>query len=154
MRAIVTGAVSSEIRELSLAETRLAHHAMRELRPAYQDEEAFVAYVEDVLRPEGYRLLGALAPGREQAVAVAGFRVGHSLAWGNYIYVDDLCTVPDARRQGHAGALLDWLVQEGRRLACTQLHLDSGTGHERFDAHRLYYNRGLAIYSHHFARGL
>jgi hypothetical protein len=29
-----------------------------------------------------------------------------------------------------------------------------GTGTERFDAHRLYYNHGLAIYSHHFARGL
>jgi GNAT superfamily N-acetyltransferase len=143
----------SEIRELPPAETRLVHRAMRELRPAHQEQDAFVAYVEDVLRPEGYRLLGAFVPGREQAVAAAGFRVGNSLAWGHHIYVDDLCTLPDARRQGHAGALLDWLVQEGRNLGCTQLHLDSGTGPERFDAHRLYYNHGLAIYSHHFARG-
>ncbi len=35
-----------------------------------------------------------------------------------------------------------------------QLHLDSGTGAERFDAHRLYHSHGLAIHSHHFARGL
>ena len=47
-----------------------------------------------------------------------------------------------------------WLVDEGRGLGCGQLHLDSGTGLERFDAHRLYYDHGLAIYSHHFARGL
>ena len=31
---------------------------------------------------------------------------------------------------------------------------DSGVGHERFDAHRLYHDHGLTIYSHHFAHGL
>jgi GNAT superfamily N-acetyltransferase len=142
------------IRELAPAETRLAHHAMRELRPAYQDEQAFVARVEEVLRPQGYRLLGAFVPAHEQAVAAAGFRVGDSLAWDHYLYVDDLSTLSEARREGHAGALVDWLVQEGTRLGCAQLHLDSGVGSERFEAHRLYYNHGLAIHSHHFARGL
>jgi GNAT superfamily N-acetyltransferase len=145
--------VPSEIRELAPAETGLVHQAMCELRPAYQDRDAFVAYIEDVLRPEGYRLLGAFTTEREQALAAAGFRVGHSLAWGHHIYVDDLCTLPEARHQGHAGALLEWLIREGRNLGCTQLHLDSGTDPERFDAHRLYYNHGLAIHSHHFARG-
>jgi hypothetical protein len=43
---------------------------------------------------------------------------------------------------------------DSTRLRCDQLHLDSGVGPERFDAHRLYHNHGLAIYSHHFARGL
>jgi hypothetical protein len=38
--------------------------------------------------------------------------------------------------------------------AVSQLHLDSGVGPERFGAHRLYHHHGLAIYSHHFARGL
>ena len=142
------------IRELSAGETRLGHQAMRELRPAYGDERAFVEHVDTVLRPAGYRLAAVFAPGREHAVAVAGFRVGDSLAWGHHLYVDDLSTTADARRQGHAGALLDWLIDEARKLGCGQLHLDSGTGAERFDAHRLYYNHGLAIYSHHFARGL
>jgi GNAT superfamily N-acetyltransferase len=85
---------------------------------------------------------------------VTGFRVGDSLAWGHHLYVDDLSTAPDTRRQGHAGALLDRLIGEARKLGCDQLHLNSGTGAERFDAHRLYYNHGLAIYSHRFARGL
>jgi GNAT superfamily N-acetyltransferase len=87
-------------------------------------------------------------------VAVAGFRTGDSLAWGRYLYVDDLSTAPEARRQGHAGALLDWLIREARKLGCSQLHLDSGAARERFDAHRLCYNHGLAIHSHHFARGV
>ena len=85
---------------------------------------------------------------------MAGFRTGDSLAWGRYLYVDDLSTAPAARREGHAGALLEWLVAEARRRGCEQLHLDSGTGPERFDAHRLYHRHGLSIHSHHFARGV
>jgi GNAT superfamily N-acetyltransferase len=146
--------VKRQIRELPEGETHLAHQAMRALRTVYEDEVEFVEHVDRVLRPGGFRLLAAFAPGREQAVAAAGFRTGDSLAWGHYLYVDDLSTVADARRRGHAQALLDWLLEEGRRLGCGQLHLDSGTGAERFDAHRLYHGRGLAIYSHHFARGL
>ena len=143
-----------EVRELPLGETGLAHQAMCALRSAYEREQELIEHIDGVLRPAGYRLIGAFLPDVEQAVAVAGFRVGDSLAWGHYLYVDDLSTAPDARRQGHAGALLDWLIEEGRRLGCGQLHLDSGVGPERFDAHRLYYNHGLAIYSHHFTRGL
>lgn len=143
-----------EIRELHEGETHLAHPAMCALRGTYSDQARFVEHVDRALRPEGYRLLGAHLPTQAEAVAVAGFRVGSSLAWGHYLYVDDLSTAPEGRRQGHAGALLDWLVEEGRRLGCNQLHLDSGVGPERFDAHRFYYKHGLAIHSHHFARGL
>lgn len=142
------------VRELSMGETHLAHQAMRALRSAYANEQEFVECVDGVLRPAGYRLLGLFGPDRAQALAVAGFRTANSLAWGHYLYIDDLSTAPDARRQGHAGALIEWLVEESRRLGCGQLHLDSGTGPERFDAHRLYHSHGLAIHSHHFARGL
>jgi GNAT superfamily N-acetyltransferase len=145
---------AAAIRELLAGETRLAHQAMRELRPGYGDEHTFVEHVDGVLRPTGYRLVGAFTPDQESADAVAGFRTGESLAWGHHLYVDDLSTAREARRQGRAGALLDWLISEARSLGCGQLHLDSGTGRERFDAHRLYYNHGLAIHSHHFARGL
>jgi GNAT superfamily N-acetyltransferase len=126
---------------------------MRELRSHFADQEAFVRRVDDVQRAEGYRLVGAFEDG-DDAVAVAGFRVGHMLAWGRFLYVDDLSTLPAARRRGHGRALLQWLRDEARRLGCDQLHLDSGVGPERFDAHRLYLNVGLAITSHHFARRL
>lgn len=149
-----SGEQERQIRELPAGDTRLAHDAMRALRTNYEDERRFVEHVDEVLRPGGYRLLGAFVPGEEHAVAVAGFRVSDSLAWGHHLYIDDLSTTPQARRQGHAGALLDWLIEEGQTLGCGQLHLDSGVGPERFDAHRLYHNHGLTIYSHHFARGL
>jgi GNAT superfamily N-acetyltransferase len=141
------------IRELLPPDTGLAFEAMRALRTELADRESFARRVDEVQRPEGYRLAGAFEDGKEEeAVAAAGFRVGHSLAWGTYLYVDDLSTLPSARRRGHGRALLDWLLEEAGRLGCDQLHLDSGVGLDRADAHRLYMNAGLVISAHHFAR--
>ena len=66
--------------------------------------------------------------------------------------MDDLSTLPQARSHGHGRKLLDWLLDEGKRLGCDQLHLDSGVSLDRADAHRLYLSAGLVIASHHFAR--
>jgi GNAT superfamily N-acetyltransferase len=59
-----------------------------------------------------------------------------------------------ARGRGHGRALLEWLADEAVRCGCDQLHLDSGVGPEREDAHRLYFNAGLRITGYHFAKGL
>jgi GNAT superfamily N-acetyltransferase len=125
---------------------------MRALRTHYEDEAGFVERVDEVQRPQGYRLVGAFEDGR--CVAVAGFRVIHNLAWGDTLYVDDLSSLPGSRRRGHGRALLEWCAEEARRLGCSELHLDSGVGPEREAAHRLYFNAGLRITSYHFARGL
>jgi GNAT superfamily N-acetyltransferase len=140
------------IRELLPAETGLAHKAMRALRTDFADEQSFVQRVDEVQRPEGYRLVAAFEKEEQVAVAAAGFRSLHSLSWSHYLYVDDLSTLPEARRGGHARALLEWLLKEGKRLGCDQFHLDSGVELNRADAHRLYLNAGLVISAHHFAR--
>jgi GNAT superfamily N-acetyltransferase len=143
------------VREIVLPDTAFAFEAMRALRTHYTNVEFFVRRVDHVQRPEGYRIVGAFEDGSPEAVAVAGFRVGHNLAWGErFLYVDDLSTLPEARGRGHGRALLDWLGAEARRCGCEQLHLDSGVGHERADAHRLYFNAGLLISAHHFAQRL
>jgi GNAT superfamily N-acetyltransferase len=144
--------IAGVVREIPPAETGLAFLAMQALRTDLEDEQSFVQRVDEIQRPEGYRLLGAFEEGAPEAAAVAGFRTGHNLAWGRYLYVDDLSTLPEARRRGHGRALLEWLLEEGRRLGCDQLHLDSGVGLDRADAHRLYLNAGMVIASHHFAR--
>jgi GNAT superfamily N-acetyltransferase len=145
--------VAAELREILPPDTGLAFPAMAALRPHFAEERAFVARVDEVQRAEGYRLVGVFedAP---HAVAVAGFRVGHMLAWGRFLYVDDLSTLPEARRRGYGMQLLEWLRAEAERLDCDQLHLDSGFGLERTDAHRLYFNSGLSVTSFHFARRL
>ena len=124
---------------------------MRALRTQYTDEAEFVRRVDEVQRPEGYRLVAAFEDGQEEAVAVAGFRAGHNLPWGRFIYVDDLSTLPSGRGRGHAEALMRWVFEEAERLGCDEVHLDSGTVPERWGAHRLYHRLGMNINSHHFA---
>jgi GNAT superfamily N-acetyltransferase len=140
------------IRELLPPDTHLGYSAMRALRTGLADEESFVSRVDGTQRLQSYRLVGVFEGSDPEAVAVAGFRVIDTLAWGHCLYVDDLSTLPEARRRGHGRALLDWLGEEAQRLGCDQFHLDSGVGIERADAHRLYLNSGLRITAHHFAR--
>ena len=102
----------------------------------------------------GSALAGAFEDPEPDALAVAGFRIAHSISWGRHLYVDDLSTLPEARRRGYARSLLDWLLDAARGEGCVQLHLDSGVVYERADAHRLYFNAGLWISAHHFAREL
>jgi GNAT superfamily N-acetyltransferase len=146
--------VAPELREILPPDTGLAFPAMQALRPHIADEGSFVERVDQVQRDEGYRLVGIFEEGTPHAIAVAGFHVRHMLAWGRFLYVDDLSTVPEARRRGYGRQLLDWLGDEAERLGCEQLHLDSGVGPTRTDAHRLYFNTGLEITSFHFARRL
>ena len=123
---------------------------MRALRTHYEDEAEFVRRVDEVQRPEGYRIVGAFDGDR--VTAVAGFRLMRTLAWGDALYVDDLSTLPEARRRGHGRALREWCAEEAARIGCAQLHLDSGVEANRQDAHRLYMNTGMRIASFHFAK--
>jgi len=138
------------IREILPPDTAQAFEAMRQLRTHHTDEAEFVRRVDEGQRPEGYRLVGAFEGDRCRAVA--GFRVICNLALGDTVYVDDLSTHPDGRRRGYARALLEWCVEEARRLGCSHLHLDSAVEANRLDAHRLYFNAGMRITSYHFAK--
>lgn len=156
-------------RELTPEETGLAYPALRELRPHVASVEEFVARVNGEQRPEGYRLVasfvdpvaddGATATAADArtagapaaaAVAAAGFRRLHNLAWGDLLYIDDLVTMEAHRGRGHAHRLLEWVVAEARRLGCGAVHLDSAP--HRHTAHRLYLNEGYVISSFHFSR--
>ena len=140
------------IQELHAGATNLAYKAILELRPDIGPESVFTEHVDSVLRPEGYRLAGFFVKDDPLAVAVAGFRVIHMLAWGHALYCDDLGTRFDHRRKGYAGQLMDWLIDEAKRLHCDQFHLDSGLGPDRTDAHRLYFNKRMRIAAFHFSR--
>jgi GNAT superfamily N-acetyltransferase len=142
-----------EIRELAEGETHRAARALLELRPHRAPSDALVAQA-DAQRAAGYRVAGSFEPGEQDAAAVAGFRVQQNLAWGRHLYVDDLVTCADRRGRGHGAALMRWLAVEACRAGCEALHLDSGVGAEREDAHRLYFNAGLRISSYHFQRAV
>ena len=122
---------------------------MRELRTHLRDEDEFVGRV---LRQQaqGYRL--AFLEAGDEVRAVAGYRLSENLAWGRFLYVDDLVTRAADRSQNWGRLLFEWLVTAARQAGCGQLHLDSGV--QRFAAHRFYLTRRMEISSHHFSLAL
>jgi GNAT superfamily N-acetyltransferase len=142
------------VRELMPEETALAWNALRELRPHVATPEELTRRVNGAQRAEGYRLIGSFAEDDEEPAAVAGFRTLRTLAWGHVLYVDDLVTREARRGEGHADALMRWLVDEAARRGCDQLHLDSAVIRERETAHRFYFNHRLRISAYHFSREL
>ena len=114
-----------DLRPIPPAQAHLALPALRALRP-----DSPHTATPDALRtflsttgPEGYALIGAFEPGREEAAAVAGYRV----------------------------MLLHWLEARASELGCAELHLDSGVGETRHAAHRLYHRAGMNVTAHHFS---
>lgn len=126
------------------SEIAACYPVMRELRPHIAAEE-FVVRIRRQER-DGYRLAFVAEAGAP--VAVAGFRLGENLAWGRFLYVDDLVTLAARRSQGHGAALLAWLRDYAARAGCRQFHLDSGL--QRQDAHRFYEREGMTKASYHF----
>jgi len=121
---------------------------MAQLRP-HLNESDFLERVERQVS-ESYRLAFVEDAGR--VVSVAGFRLMNSLAWGKFLYVDDLVTDERERSKGYGEQLLDWLIEHARANGCEQFHLDSGV--QRFGAHRFYLRTGMDITCHHFGMKL
>lgn len=133
---------------IAKSDTEIAacYPVMRELRP-HLAESSFVAKVR-ALEKSGYMLAYLMESGCP--VAVAGFRLGENLAWGRFLYVDDLVTLSSQRSRGFGAALLSWLAGFAEKKGCNQLHLDSGV--QREDAHRFYEREAMKLTSYHFAK--
>ena len=128
---------------------------MRELRPHIKAED-FLKRVR-YQQTKGYFLVAMEAivdeaDELETVVAVAGFRIGENLAWGRFLYIDDLVTNTECRSKGYGSRLLEWLNAYASTLDCEQLHLDSGL--QRVDAHRFYEREGLPKTSFHFSTAI
>jgi GNAT superfamily N-acetyltransferase len=126
-------------------EIRSCYAVMSELRPHVAAEE-FLPRVRRQMEIAGYKL-AYLSDG--EVKAVAGFRVSECLAWGKFVYVDDLVSKDGERSKGYGGRLFDWLVEYARAEGCDQFHLDSGV--HRFAAHRFYLVKRMFIEAHHFS---
>jgi GNAT superfamily N-acetyltransferase len=128
------------------SEITACYPVMWELR-SHISEESFVSRVRDQGKSD-YRL--AYGQENNRSVAVAGFRIGENLAWGRFLYVDDLVTLPSYRSQGYGAALLSWIEDLAQTEGCAQMHLDSRM--QRKDAHRFYEREGMEIVSFHFRK--
>lgn len=139
--------------EIKLAETdadlRKTHRVMVQLR-THLDEDAYVAQVNRQRGSEHYQIVALYEDGEVRAVG--GFRLGTSLAWGDYVYVDDLVSDGELRSKGHGAALLEWMARYGKERGCAALHLDSGV--QRHAAHRFYLRERMDIVFYHFRKPL
>jgi GNAT superfamily N-acetyltransferase len=118
---------------------------IKALRP-HLEKEKMLSMVNEMHAKEGYTL--SYIEDDAQVVAIIGFRRMQTLYGGKTIYVDDLSTLPVSRKKGYAGKLLDYIIDLAKKEKLDSVHLDSG--HARFDAHRLYLNKGFIISAHHF----
>ena len=121
---------------------------MLALRPHLLKDE-FVATVREVMS-NGYQLAFIEENGR--AVSAIGYRHLNFLFNGKHIYIDDLSSLPEARGNGYAGQLLEFVFEEAKQHGYKFVTLDSG--YARNDAHRLYLNKGFTISGHHFVKSL
>jgi GNAT superfamily N-acetyltransferase len=119
---------------------------MHALRP-HLVREAFVESVLEMIE-SGYHLAYIEEDGR--AAAAIGYRYLHFLLHGKHIYIDDLTTLPAARRKGYGRALLEHVFRIAAERGLKVVTLDSGP--QRHDAHRLYLNSGFTIASFHFVK--
>lgn len=127
------------------AEIRDCYPVMAELRPHVAAAD-FLSRVRRQQEKANYELAYVKRDG--EVKAVAGFRISECLAWGKFMYVDDLVSKSSERSKGHGGELIDWLIEYARKNGCEQFHLDSGV--HRFAAHRFYLLKRMNIEAHHF----
>lgn len=124
------------------------YSVMSELRPHIPEGE----FVSKVRRQKKSGYLLAAGEDGGNIVAVAGFRIGENLAWGRFLYVDDLVTSEKYRSKGYGAKFLSWLRNYAENEGCQQLHLDSGT--QREHAHRFYEREGVSKSGFHFVEQL
>lgn len=107
-------------------------------------------YLERVRRQHQVGQYNLVAVIEDDAVrCVAGYRFVECLAWGKFVYVDDLVTDGNARSNNCGKQIMSWLANEAKENGCDQLHLDSGV--QRHAAHRFYLRERMDITCYHFA---
>ncbi|MBU0683766.1 MAG: GNAT family N-acetyltransferase [Candidatus Omnitrophica bacterium] len=121
---------------------------MSQLRPHIKQED-FLARIRHQEKT-GYNM--AFIEDENEVVCTAGFRFVETLAWGKFLYVDDLVTDEKKRSKGYGDKMMDWLFEYARENKCQEFHLDSGV--QRFFAHRFYFRKGMTISCYHFQQML
>lgn len=140
----------SQLREIEAHETALAFVALSVLRPKLKDINSFVEQINQIQRPQGYRLLGIFEQGISNPVAVCGFREETNLVSGRHLHIDDLVTLPQYRKNGYGTQLLSAIQKIANENNIEEIHIDSNVGGERTTAHRIYFQHGFEISAYHF----
>ncbi len=117
---------------------------IQSLRPHITEKNLLEYYHK--MKAQDYHMI--YAEDDDVAVVFSGYRFITHFFSGDIIYIDDLGTLPEYRGKGYGSLLLDYIFNIAKEKDLDGVQLDSG--HHRYDAHRLYLNKGFNIVSHHF----
>ncbi|PYP89482.1 MAG: GNAT family N-acetyltransferase [Candidatus Angelobacter sp. Gp1-AA117] len=132
---------------LSDNDIRLTYPVMSQLR-THVSEHEYVDCVKRQSQASGYQIAALFDEG--QVHCLAGYRISESLAWGKFLYVDDLVSDQNGRSKNYGKQMVAWLEEEARKNGCQEFHLDSGV--QRHGAHRFYLRERMDITCYHFAK--
>jgi hypothetical protein len=126
---------------------QLTYRVMSQLR-THVPEGEYLSRVKRQLLSSGYQVAALFDDG--QVCCVAGYRISECLAWGKFMYVDDLISDQNGRSKSYGKQMLAWLTDEANKNGCQEFHLDSGV--QRHAAHRFYLRERMDITCFHFAK--
>jgi GNAT superfamily N-acetyltransferase len=135
-----------EIRIAQLKDIEVLIPTLLELRPNLNRITVKQKLINQL--DEGYQIV--FIGNDKLAFAIAGFRTLNFFFSGKTLYIDDLVTNSNHKRNGYAGLLLDWIKDYVKENKYDHVSLDSGF--QRKDAYRLYLNKGFEVESLHFGR--
>jgi GNAT superfamily N-acetyltransferase len=130
-------------------EIKATFPVMKQLR-SHLNEDQYLTAVNRQGHTGNYHVVAVIED--DNVKCVAGYRVSECLAYGRFLYVDDLVTDENSRSANYGKQLMDWLSEEAKSLGCHQLHLDSGV--QRHSAHRFYLRERMDITAFHFGLAL
>lgn len=134
--------VADKIEEITGKTLEKVFPLLKELRPQLDMETYERLYKEAKLRDD-YKLVGFVRG--DFCVGLMGFRVLYDFVHGKHVYVDDLVVTKDLRSGGIGKKLLDYAVDEAKKLGCQGLRLS--TGFENQDGRRFYEREGWSLRS-------
>jgi GNAT superfamily N-acetyltransferase len=127
------------------AEIMSTYDTMKQLR-THVAKNDYLQRVKRQQEKHNYYLAAVIDDGVVRCVA--GYRLTEALAWGRFLYVDDLITDESGRSRNYGRQMMEWLLQEASNNGCEQIHLDSGV--QRHAAHRFYLRERMDITCYHF----
>lgn len=111
------------------------------------NKNTFIANFTSLCNSSGYKVIGKYVDNK--LVAILGYRLLYKFAFGKYIYIDDLVTLPEYRSKGYGHQLIEWIKGESKRTDCNQIHLDINVSN--YLGLKFYLNNGFQAKAYHLA---
>jgi len=138
-----------KIREIKSEKAMLQQFPLlKQLNPSL--EKSDYSKMLPIMIRNGYRMVGAFD--KKNCIGLSGFWVNIKIWCGKYIEPDNVVVNQQYRSAGVGKMLMDWVIEEGKKLGCKVSTLDSYVGNDK--SHNFYFREGYHIKGFHFYKDL